>query len=143
MSLDARGYLEAATGAVMVATRLFWALGYNQVESYLTQRDVLHEVGLEAAKAVRAVDIRVVVEADPVGAAPAGVARRGPPVDAGAGRRVDEAGAGTKTRDRDRGEALLDRRSPAGSLRRFVVLLGDRAVEDDPRDGADVSVPPA
>lgn len=36
VSLDARGYPEAATGAVMVATRLFWALGYNQVESYLT-----------------------------------------------------------------------------------------------------------
>lgn len=36
VSLDGRGYPEAATGAVMVATRLFWALGYNQVESYLT-----------------------------------------------------------------------------------------------------------
>lgn len=36
VSLDARGSPEAATGAVMVATRLFWALGYNQVESYLT-----------------------------------------------------------------------------------------------------------
>jgi hypothetical protein len=35
VSLDGRGYPEAATGATIVATRLFWALGYNQVESYL------------------------------------------------------------------------------------------------------------
>jgi hypothetical protein len=36
LSMDARGYPIAATAANMVATRLFWALGYNQVEAYLT-----------------------------------------------------------------------------------------------------------
>jgi hypothetical protein len=36
LSFDGRGYPVAATGAAMVATRLFWALGYNQVETYLT-----------------------------------------------------------------------------------------------------------
>jgi len=36
LSMDARGYPVAATAANMVATRLFWALGYNQVEAYLT-----------------------------------------------------------------------------------------------------------
>lgn len=30
---------EAATGAVEVATKVFWALGYNQVETYLTTFD--------------------------------------------------------------------------------------------------------
>ena len=32
----ATGIPDAATGAIAVATRLFWALGYYQVESYLT-----------------------------------------------------------------------------------------------------------
>jgi len=36
VSLDARGAPRAATGAIAVANRLFWALGYNQVENYLT-----------------------------------------------------------------------------------------------------------
>ena len=36
VSLDARGSPRAATGAIAVACRLFWALGYNQVENYLT-----------------------------------------------------------------------------------------------------------
>jgi hypothetical protein len=30
---------EAATGAVSIATKIFWALGYNQVESFLTSFD--------------------------------------------------------------------------------------------------------
>ena len=36
LSFDAAGYPEAATGAIAVASRLFWTLGYYQVESYLT-----------------------------------------------------------------------------------------------------------
>jgi hypothetical protein len=36
VSLDARVAPGAATGAIAVASRLFWALGYNQVENYLT-----------------------------------------------------------------------------------------------------------
>ena len=36
VSMDARGNPVAATAANMVATRLFWALGYNQVEAYIT-----------------------------------------------------------------------------------------------------------
>jgi hypothetical protein len=36
VSMDARGNPVAATAANMVATRLFWALGYNQIEAYIT-----------------------------------------------------------------------------------------------------------
>ena len=35
ISLDAMGHPRAATGAIAVACRLFWALGYYQIESYL------------------------------------------------------------------------------------------------------------
>jgi hypothetical protein len=43
ISLDARGAPNAATGAIAVASRLFWALGYYQVESHLAtfRRDEL------------------------------------------------------------------------------------------------------
>jgi hypothetical protein len=37
VSFDARGYPEAATAAVMVANKLFWGLGYWQVENHLLQ----------------------------------------------------------------------------------------------------------
>jgi hypothetical protein len=37
ISFDARGYPEAATGAIMVANRIFWTLGYWQVENVLTR----------------------------------------------------------------------------------------------------------
>ena len=36
VSMDARGYPVAATAAIAVATRLFWALGYYVPASYLT-----------------------------------------------------------------------------------------------------------
>jgi hypothetical protein len=36
ISFDARGYPEAATGAILVANKIFWALGYWQVENLLT-----------------------------------------------------------------------------------------------------------
>ena len=35
LSMDAKGYPVAATAAIAVATRLFWALGYNQIETHL------------------------------------------------------------------------------------------------------------
>jgi len=35
VSFDAAGHPEAATGAIVVANRIFWALGYWQVENYL------------------------------------------------------------------------------------------------------------
>ena len=35
VSFDAAGHPEAATGAIIVANKLFWALGYWQVENYL------------------------------------------------------------------------------------------------------------
>src|SRR4051812_15586624 len=35
VSFDADGFPEAATGAIMVANKIFWALGYWQVEDYL------------------------------------------------------------------------------------------------------------
>ena len=36
VSFDVRANPEGATGAVVVATKIFWALGYNQVEYFLT-----------------------------------------------------------------------------------------------------------
>ncbi len=36
LQFDPKGRPNAATGAVAVASRIFWALGYNQVESYLS-----------------------------------------------------------------------------------------------------------
>ncbi len=39
LEFDPRYYPEAATGAVVMATKFFWALGYNQVESFLTTFD--------------------------------------------------------------------------------------------------------
>jgi hypothetical protein len=35
VSFDAAGHPEAATGAILVANKIFWALGYWQVENYL------------------------------------------------------------------------------------------------------------
>ncbi len=37
ISFDPKGHEEAATGALMVASRLFWALGYNVPEQYLAR----------------------------------------------------------------------------------------------------------
>ena len=39
LEFDPTYFPEGATGAVGVATRIFWALGYNQVESFLTTLD--------------------------------------------------------------------------------------------------------
>jgi hypothetical protein len=39
LEFDPPYFPEGATGAVAVATKIFWALGYNQVESYLTTFD--------------------------------------------------------------------------------------------------------
>jgi hypothetical protein len=39
VSFDAAGHPEAATGAIVVANRIFWALGYWQVENYLVNVD--------------------------------------------------------------------------------------------------------
>src|SRR5262245_44629505 len=39
IQFDSNGNARAATGAVAVACRLFWALGYNQVESYVARLD--------------------------------------------------------------------------------------------------------
>ena len=39
LEFDPPYYPEAATGAVVMATKYFWALGYNQVESFLTTFD--------------------------------------------------------------------------------------------------------
>jgi hypothetical protein len=36
VSFDANGFPEAATGAILVANKIFWALGYWQIENYLT-----------------------------------------------------------------------------------------------------------
>ena len=39
LEFDPSYYPEAATGAVVMATKYFWALGYNQVESFLSTFD--------------------------------------------------------------------------------------------------------
>ena len=39
LEFDSPEYPEGATAAVAVATKIFWALGYNQVESFLTTFD--------------------------------------------------------------------------------------------------------
>jgi hypothetical protein len=39
LEFDPPYYPEAATAAVAIATKIFWALGYNQVESFLTTFD--------------------------------------------------------------------------------------------------------
>ena len=39
LEFDPPPFPEGATGAVEVATKIFWALGYNQVESFLTTFD--------------------------------------------------------------------------------------------------------
>ena len=39
LQFDPIPFPEGATGAVEIATKIFWALGYNQVESYLTTFD--------------------------------------------------------------------------------------------------------
>jgi len=39
ISFDAPGHAEGATGAMAVASKIFWALGYNQVETFITTVD--------------------------------------------------------------------------------------------------------
>jgi hypothetical protein len=39
LAFDRPGNSEAATAAVVIATKIFWALGYNQVETFLTTFD--------------------------------------------------------------------------------------------------------
>jgi hypothetical protein len=39
LEFDPPPFPEGATGAVAIATKIFWALGYNQVESFLTTLD--------------------------------------------------------------------------------------------------------
>ena len=39
LQFDPKYYPEAATASVMMATKFFWALGYNQVETFLTTFD--------------------------------------------------------------------------------------------------------
>ncbi|HEY2432230.1 MAG TPA: hypothetical protein VGI12_06115 [Vicinamibacterales bacterium] len=39
LSCDTPGWAEGASGATVVATKIFWALGYNQVETFVTRID--------------------------------------------------------------------------------------------------------
>ena len=39
LEFDPKPFPEGATAAVAIATKIFWALGYNQVESFLTTFD--------------------------------------------------------------------------------------------------------
>jgi len=49
VSFDGAGHPEAATGAIMVANKIFWAFGYWQVENYLTTVSPEHIVVSEKA----------------------------------------------------------------------------------------------
>jgi hypothetical protein len=42
LEFDPPAFAEGATGADEIATKVFWALGYNQVETYLTTFDPAH-----------------------------------------------------------------------------------------------------
>jgi hypothetical protein len=42
LEFDPKPYPEGATAAVTIATKFFWALGYNQVESFITTLDPKH-----------------------------------------------------------------------------------------------------
>jgi hypothetical protein len=42
LSFDSPGWEQGATGAMVVATKIFWALGYNQVETFITRVDPAH-----------------------------------------------------------------------------------------------------
>ena len=42
LEFDPSYFAEGATGAVTVATKIFWAFGYNQVETFLTTFDPKH-----------------------------------------------------------------------------------------------------
>ena len=39
LSFDTPGHQEGATGAMVVASKIFWALGYNQIETFITKVD--------------------------------------------------------------------------------------------------------
>jgi hypothetical protein len=52
LQFDAPEYPEGSTGAVEVATKLFWALGYNQVETFVTKFDRAH-VSIDPKATVR------------------------------------------------------------------------------------------
>ena len=63
LEFDPPYYPEGATAAVAIATKIFWALGYNQVESFLTTFDPKnvsirsegdHQAALRRADAVHA-----------------------------------------------------------------------------------------
>ncbi len=62
MSFDADGHPEAATGAIAVANKMFWALGYWQVENHLvidrraTQLDDRRQGGVHAGVRTQAPD---------------------------------------------------------------------------------------
>jgi hypothetical protein len=42
LSFDPPGNPEGATAAMVIATKIFWALGYNQVETFITTFDPAH-----------------------------------------------------------------------------------------------------
>ncbi len=52
VSFDANGFPEAATGAILVANKIFWTLGYWQVESFLVRVRLDQLVVAEAATVV-------------------------------------------------------------------------------------------
>jgi hypothetical protein len=52
LEFDPKPFPEGATAAVEIATKIFWAFGYNQVESFLTTFDPRH-VEIDPAATVR------------------------------------------------------------------------------------------
>lgn len=52
LSFDTPGHAEGASGAMVVASKIFWALGYNQVETFITTFDPKNAV-IDPAATVR------------------------------------------------------------------------------------------
>src|SRR5581483_7283422 len=44
LQFDPPEYPEASTGQIEIATKVFWALGYNQIETFITSFDPRHAV---------------------------------------------------------------------------------------------------
>ena len=55
VSFDAKGFPEAATGAILVANKIFWTLGYWQVENFLVSVRLDQLVVAESATVTSAV----------------------------------------------------------------------------------------
>ena len=64
VSFDAPANPDGATGAIVVATKIFWALGYNQVENHIAAVDPARVAIAPTATVRRANGVRTTMTAD-------------------------------------------------------------------------------